>query len=74
MVPETEISFFENHRTEWAEQHQGEFALVYESEAAFFETLKEALDAGYARYGLVPFLVRQVKFFEEANFISLPVV
>lgn len=73
MALETEIGFFESHRSEWAERYQGKFALVHEREVSFFETLKEALEAGYERYGLVPFLVRQVKFFEEANFIGLPV-
>ena len=58
---ETEIAFFEEHKTEWASDHPGKFALVKGQQAlGFYDTREDALVDGARRLGLTPFLVRHV--------------
>jgi hypothetical protein len=41
--------------------HQGKFVLIKGDEnAGMFDSYQDALDAGYAKYQLAPFLVRQI--------------
>jgi len=59
LAPELEI--FDAHRTELLAAAAGKFALVHGSEiAGTFEAERDAIAAGYRRYGNVPFLVKQV--------------
>jgi hypothetical protein len=44
-----------------AEGHQGRFALLHrDAVAGVWDTLQEAIRAGYERFGLAPFLVQEV--------------
>src|SRR4051794_40631688 len=55
----------------WLEEHEGEHVLIKGSEVVgFFEDREEALMTGYARFGLVPLLVKQVTAFERIYNIS----
>lgn len=52
---------YSKHAAEWADLHQGKFAVVKgDSLAGVFDTIDEALAAGARSYGLQPFLVRQL--------------
>lgn len=51
--------------------HEGKFVLIHEGDiAGFFDTYADAVQAGYERYDLQPFLVKQVQAVEQAQFIS----
>ncbi len=61
-VLETEIQTFEAQKRAWLAAHEGEFALIRGTTVTgFFATRGEALRAGYDKFGLVPFLVREVE-------------
>lgn len=56
-----EREYFEAHRSEWLEHHEGKFALVKASRAHnFYDTWEQAYEAGVEEFGVVPFLVKQV--------------
>lgn len=59
---EKDFDFFEGNRSEWASQHQGEFALVCKQQSSgFYETYEEAYLAAIQRFGLGgEFLIQQV--------------
>ena len=51
--------------------HEGKFVLIQEGDVAgFFDAYADAVQAGYERYGLRPFLVKQVQAVEQVQFIS----
>ena len=55
-----EISTYKARLPEWIE-HEDRFVLIKDSEVnGFFDDYEQALRAGYQRYGLCPFLVKQV--------------
>lgn len=68
---EKEFSFFEQHRAEWAQRHQGEFVLVYDGrEAGFYEDYETAYRAGLQQFGMQgKFLVKQVCAVEPVFYI-----
>jgi hypothetical protein len=54
-----------------AEGHQGKYALIHEAAVAgIYDSVDEALNAGYSQFELMPFLVRQVTDHEEPRFFS----
>jgi hypothetical protein len=56
-------------------QHEGKFALIHGEEIAdFFSTYEDAIKAGYQKYKLEPFLVKQIRATEPVFFISRNVV
>ena len=60
-----EVAFYEQHLPEWSE-HEGRYVLVKDGAAhGFYATREEAQDAGYERFGLVPFLVKRVLLNEQ---------
>jgi hypothetical protein len=61
MELDRELEIYSAKLPELLEQHEGEFVLIYgETVAGFFCTHEDAVDAGRQRFGLVPFLVKQV--------------
>jgi len=45
----------------WVQEHDGAHVLIKGEEVVgFYATSKEALDAGYARFGVVPLFVKKV--------------
>ncbi len=57
----TELRTFERHRVELLQDHAGKHALIKGSEVVgIFENDVAAAEAGYARFGLSQFLVKQV--------------
>jgi hypothetical protein len=54
-----------------AEGHKGKHALVHQDQVdSVWPSLTEALDAGYNRFGLEAFLVKEVTDHEEPRFAS----
>jgi hypothetical protein len=57
----TEWLFFDSNRQRLVEQAEGKYALVKGRKVfGFFESERDALDAGYRRFGRPPFLVKKV--------------
>ena len=51
--------------------HQGKFVLIKgEEQAGTFDTYQDALEAGYAKYKLEPFLVKQISPAEQIAFFT----
>ena len=58
---EQEQAFFEAHKPDLLAHHAGQFALIKGEElAGTYTTFHEAFEAGVARYGNVPFLIKPV--------------
>ena len=71
MALEKEISFFQTHLSEFAVDHTGQHVLIHGDEVVdFFSSYEDALKAGYNRFGLDPFLVKQVQTIEQVHSIS----
>jgi hypothetical protein len=50
---------------------EGKFALIHGRElVGLFDSYQDALTAGYEKFGVQPFLVKQIKAIEQAHFIS----
>jgi len=63
----------ETYRSKLPELHdeQGKFALVHgDTVAGIYGTYDDALKAGYEKFSLEPFLVKQIQIVEQVQFIS----
>ncbi len=70
MALEQELATYQKSLEGWSDQ-EGKYVLIHESEAVdFFSSYDDALKAGYGRFGLEPFLVKQVQAIEQTHFIS----
>jgi hypothetical protein len=64
---ERELAFFNSKLSELKAEHEGKFVLVHgEDIIDFFSSYDDAIKAGYARFPLEPFLVKQVAGKERA--------
>jgi len=71
MALERELETFRGKLHELAAEHEGKFVLVHGEEIVdTFQTYEDALKAGYTKFGLDPFLVKQVHAIEQIQFIS----
>ena len=69
---EKERQYFLEHRDELVSRHLGKVVLIKDEElVGAFNTIEEALIEGTRRYGLTPFLVREVTATEEKE-INIP--
>lgn len=69
---EKERKFFDRKKAELIDEHLGKFVLIKENElVGVFNTIEETLSEGARRFGLSPFLVRQVNNSVE-NEINIP--
>jgi hypothetical protein len=60
LLLEAELGVFEAHLPGWVER-EGQHVLIKGEEiVGFFPTREEALVDGYTRFGIVPFLVKQI--------------
>ena len=60
-VLEVEIKTYESHRDELIGTNSGKFVLIKgEKVIGIFDTQLDAINAGYERFGNVPFLVKQI--------------
>lgn len=50
---------------------EGKFVLIHEAEVSgIFDTYADAIKEGYEKFGLNPFLVKQIQAIERVQFIS----
>ena len=69
---EKERQYFSKHHAELISRHLGKVVLVKDEELiGAFNTIEEALAEGARRFGLTPFLVREVTASEEKD-INIP--
>lgn len=74
MALEKEIATYKRRLPELT-QHEGKFVLISGEEVIdFFSTYEDAIKAGYQKFKLEPFLVKQVSTTEPVLFISRNVV
>lgn len=60
-VLEREQETYEREREYLLAEHRGEFVLIHDGKVIdFFRSEGDAVDAGYRRLGLVPFLVKEI--------------
>ena len=65
-----EIATYKASLSGWIDQ-EGKFVLIHKTDVGgFFDTYEEALRTGYERFGLVPFMVKQVRKQQQAHFVS----
>jgi hypothetical protein len=70
MALERELETYRRERQKLLTQ-EGKFALVHGDEVAgVWDTYDDALQAGYTRYGLEPFLVKKVEAAERVQFFT----
>ncbi len=68
---EKELATFERKLPELKGEHEGKYVLIGGDEIVdFFSAYDDAIKAGYSRFGLEPFLVKQIQSMEQAQFIS----
>ena len=67
---EKELETYKNKLGELKE-NEGKFALIHgEDVIDVFNTYEDALKQGYQKFGLEPFLVKQIHTIEQVQFIS----
>ncbi len=65
MALETELATYHANLLEMLPQNEGRFVVIKDQEIlGAFEDYEKALEAGYERYGLVPFLVKKLQCHE----------
>lgn len=63
---ETELAYYQRRRDELVARESGRFALIKgEQLIGVYDTLEEALTAGYSRFGLEPFLAKLISQTDE---------
>jgi hypothetical protein len=71
MPLETETQTYEKRLLELL-AHEGKFVLLHETDVSgFFDTYADALQAGYERFALEPFMIKQVAATEQTQFITI---
>lgn len=71
MALEKELAVFSQRLPEFKAEHQGKFVLIHGDEVVdFFSSYDDAIKAGYAKFKLAPFLVKQIQALEQVQFIS----
>lgn len=71
MALEQELALFESKLSEFRAEHQGKYVLIGGEEVVdFFSSYEDAIKAGYTKFGLQPFLVKQILATEQVHFIS----
>lgn len=69
---EKERKFYDRKRAELVSQHLGQFVVIKEEElVGVYNRIEEALAEGARRFGLQPFLVRQISETSEEE-INIP--
>jgi len=71
MALEKELAVFNQRLPEFKAEHQGKFVLIHGDEVVdFFSSYDDAIKAGYSKFKLDPFLVKQIRALEQVQFIS----
>ena len=68
---EKELETFEQNKEKLLREGEGKYALIHGDEVAgIWDTYEDALKAGYERFELEPFLVKQIQGIERVQFIA----
>ncbi|HUY35669.1 MAG TPA: hypothetical protein VMV69_23195 [Pirellulales bacterium] len=71
-VLRTELETYGQRKQELLESSEGKFVVIHRANVAgVWDTYEGALHAGYEKFGLVPFLVKQIERIERVEFIGL---
>ncbi len=71
MALEKELVTFKKSLPKMTAEHDGKFVLVQEDNVVdFFDTYDDAINAGYKKFGLKSFLVKQIHSVAKVQFIS----
>jgi hypothetical protein len=58
---EDELATYERHRAELLGSAQGKFVLIHDGEiGGVYDSKMDAINQGYEKFGVVPFLVKQI--------------
>lgn len=61
MSLEVEIKYFESHKSDLLKNHTGKFALIKGDQfIGAYDTMQAAFDEGIDKFGVVPFLIKQI--------------
>ena len=66
-----ELATYERQSPQWRAEHQGRYALVHGDLVDCFQTYEDALKIGYERFGLRPFLIKEIQVVEQPRFVGL---
>lgn len=70
MALERELATYAAKLPEFRE-HEGKFVLIHGTDVIdFFTSYDDAIKAGYQRFKLEPFLVKQVQAFERVQYVT----
>jgi hypothetical protein len=71
MALEQELETFRNNLQTLKAEHEGKYVLIHGGQVVdVFSTYDDAIKTGYAKFGLNPFLVKQIHALEQAQFVS----
>jgi hypothetical protein len=71
MALETELEFYNSHKSEWLQHYESKFALIKDRELiGTYTTWQEAFEDGVQKLGNVPFLIKQVQ--DKEDIIQFP--
>jgi predicted aldo/keto reductase-like oxidoreductase len=77
MALENELQYYRIHMIDMLgvnDVNEGKYVVIKNNEAAgIFDSFDDALDEGYKRFGLVPFLVKKLEKNESILYFSRPV-
>jgi len=68
-VLEKELKTYEEN-LDSLKAEEGKFVLIKGEDLDVFETYEDAIKTGYQRYGLEPFLVKQIHAIEQVQFVT----
>ena len=70
MALEKELATYQREREKLL-AHQGKFVLIHGDDVAgYWDTYEDALQAGYSRFKLEPFLVKRIEAVERVQFFT----
>lgn len=70
MALEKELDTYKSKLSELTAS-EGKFVLIHESQiSGIFDTYADAIKEGYEKFGLKPFLVKQIQVIERVQFVS----
>ena len=70
-ILKTELETYHCNKERLVSQSEGKFVVIHGDEiAGVWHTYEDALRAGYQKFGLRPFLVKQIEAFEQVHSVT----
>ncbi|HEX4146209.1 MAG TPA: hypothetical protein VHY91_22095 [Pirellulales bacterium] len=67
----TELETYNRNKERLVSQSEGKFVVIHDGDiAGVWDTYEDALQAAYEKFGLKPFLVKQVEAFEHVHSVT----